>query len=274
MNVQAYIPNRTKFARLFYGLAIVFLLHRAWHHLLLSQLHAPVLTYTNTDLTYIFLKWSGISTFIIQHYAVALLFDVCLVGSAIIAFIFPRKAVPAVTFTILSGMYIVIGYSYLCFHKHNLTGLWWASFMFIAIRKETFTLLFELTRYYALFTYFSAGFWKFYRHVWNAKGHFAVILKADATPYMVEQPGTLKAQLITWLVLHPMLMDSMMLATCFIQISYIIGLFTKRLDWLFFTFAITFHIMSLVLLRAYFIEFSLILITLLPVKYLYHKNDV
>ena len=154
MNPLVYIPNRKYVARLFYGMAIIFLLHRASNHMLLGQLQQPVLTYTSTDITYILLKWLGISQLLVQNILAATIFDMLLVGSAIAAFILPRQNVPAIMFTVLLGVYIVTGYSYLCFHKHNLDGMWWGSLMFWAVRQSTFNLFFDLTRCYALFTYF------------------------------------------------------------------------------------------------------------------------
>lgn len=267
-----YVPNRTKFARIYYGAVVLFLLYRVYYHLMLSQLCGPVLTFTNTDLTYITLKWLGISSFLVQSKIAALSFDICLIGTALMAFVSPRYLPAIIAFTVLMGVYEVVGYSYLCFHKHNLTGLWVASLMFWGIHDKPFEVLFNYTRYYALFTYCSAGFWKFYRGVWNLKNHFVIVLKNDALPYMVEHTTTVKATLLQWLIMHPQMLDNIMLLTCFMQIAYVVGYFTKKLDWIFFLFAILFHLLSLLLLRAYFIEFGIILITLMPLKMLYRQK--
>lgn len=268
------IPDRTKFARLFYGLALVFLFVRWKNSMLLSQLQQPSLTYLSTDNTYIFFALSGITKFLIKHYLVSVLFDILLVGSALVSFLFPKQKISSVVFTILLFVYIVVGYSLLCFHKHNLTGLWFCSLLFLSTTEKGFSLLFELVRCYCLFSYASAGFWKFFRGVWNAKGHFPVIIKNDALGYLVQHPNSFLSEIISWLLAHPALLDNLMMFSCFTQIAFVIGFFTKRFDLFFFLFALCFHLLSLLLLRAYFIEFAVILITLLPLSALYKREKL
>ncbi|HWB62659.1 MAG TPA: hypothetical protein VG603_04040 [Chitinophagales bacterium] len=261
-------------ARIYYGLVIIYLMYRYSTHVLLSQLQIPVLNYVNTDFTYIAFFYTGISTFLAQHHYAALAFDLLLGGTTLAAFLFPSARVLPVLFTFLLGVYEVVGYTFLCFHKHNLTGVWWCSLMFWVVDERGFTPLFYLTRYYCLFTYASAGFWKFYRHIWHLPGHFPVILKSDGLAYLVEHTDGWRTALISWLIVHPDLMNITMTVTCFIQLSFLIGFFTRRLDWFFFLYAIIFHILSFFLLQAYFLEFSVILITLIPVPILYKvKSD-
>lgn len=271
MTLSSLIPDRTKFVRLFYGIALIFLFLRWQNHMLLSQLEQPTLTYLGNDFTYIFFAFSGITKFLGEHHWAAVLFDISLAASALTSFLLPRQRVSSVAFTVLLGIYIVVGYSFLCFHKHNLTGFWFCSLMFLSVTDKGFSLLFELVRYYCLYSYASAGFWKFFREVWDAKGHFSVIMKNDALAYLVQHPGSRLSEIISWLIAHPAYLDNLMMASCFAQLIFVVGFFTKRLDWFFFVFALSFHLLSLLLLRAYFIEFAVILITLLPLRILY-KN--
>ncbi|MFM2307022.1 MAG: hypothetical protein RLZZ367_1691 [Bacteroidota bacterium] len=263
------LPDRHRFARLYYGLVLIYIAHRYFNHMLLSQLQQPQLMYPGTDLTYIFFSWSGVTQFVTGKYWAALGLDILLAVSALTSFIFTRQKISSWVFTTTLFVYIVAGYSVLCFHKHNLTGLWFASLMFLATGETAFSLLFEMVRMYAVFTYASAGFWKFFRGVWNYPGHFPLIVKNDALAYLAQHPDTLLAKILSWLIIHPALLDNMMVLSSFIQISFVIGFFTKRLDKYFLLYALTFHLLSLLLLRAYFFEFSAILITLLPVAYFY-----
>lgn len=273
MKFTLQVPDRIKFARLFYGLALVFLFLRWKNHMLLSQLQQPELTYLNTDITYIFFSWVGITKLLGQNFWLGLALDLSLVGCALISFLFPKQKLSSVAFTIFLFVYIVVGYSLLCFHKHNLTGLWFCSLMFWAVNERGFSLCFELIRYYCLSSYASAGFWKFFRGVWDAKGHFAIIIKNDALAYLVQHPASRLSEIISWLIAHPSSLDRIMMFSCFAQIAFVIGFFTKRLDWFFFLFAISFHLLSLLLLRAYFMEFAVILITLLPIPVLYKNRE-
>lgn len=266
------IPNRDKFARLYYGLAVVFLLLRAKNHMLLSQLSAPDLTYLGTDLTYIAFAFSGLSRFLVQNYWVAFTFDLCLIGSALISFLFVRQNISSIVFTVLLAVHVVVGYSYLCFHKHNLTGFWVCSLLFILKDSRGFLILFDLVRFYCIYTYASAGFWKFFRGVWNEPAHFLIVMKNDALAYLVQHPTGLLPTVISWLIAHPQLLDDLMVLSSFAQIFFIVGFFTKKLDWFFFFYAISFHLMALLLLRASFMEFALILITLAPFSFLYKRS--
>lgn len=266
------IPNRTVLARIFYGVAVAFICYRWVNHMLLSQLVNPVLTYVNTDATYIALSYLGIPQLLTHHHSIALVFDLCFFAAALGAFLFPNRQYLPVLFTVLLGIYEVTGYTYLCFHKHNLTGMWICSLMFCVVDPRGFTPMFYLTRYYTLFVYGSAGFWKFFRGIWNLPGHFPVILKTDAMTYMVEHSSGLRYDVIAWLIVHPGLLDEVMILTCFFQISFLIGFFTRKLDWFFFLYAISFHLLAYFLVYASFFEFSVILITLLPLSFLYERS--
>jgi hypothetical protein len=272
MTATPKTPNRILFVRLFYGLTLLFLLFRLKNQMLLSQLQQPELTYLGNDITYIFLDWLGITDLLGQNFWIGLLLDISLFATTILSLIFTRQRITSILFTIILLVYIVAGYSFLCFHKHNLTGLWYCSLIFWFVDEAGFTLSFELVRYYCLFTYASAGFWKFFRGVWDAKGHFALVVKNDALAYLVQHPDSTLGKTISWLIAHPFLLDNLMLVACFAQLAFIIGFFTKKLDWFFLLFALAFHLMSLLLLRASFIEFAVILITLLPISYLYRKS--
>jgi hypothetical protein len=263
------LPDRDKFARLFYGVTLIHFLFRWKYELFISQLQRPELTYLGTDPTYILLAFTGITKFLGDHYLAALLFDLSLVLSCVACLAFPRRIIFCVAFTMLLGLYIVVGYSFLCFHKHNLDGLWFCSLIFLSVEKKNFYFLFELIRGYCLYAYASSGFWKFYRHVWNDAGHFPVILKNDALAFLVQHPGALHSKIISWFIVHPQLLDTSMIFICCIRLGYVVGFFTKRLDWFFLSFALIFHLMSIFFLRAYFMEFSVILLTLLPLSYFY-----
>lgn len=135
----------------------------------------------------------------------------------------PKTKFSSIAFSILLFVYIVVGYSFLCFHKHNLTGLWFCSLMFMSSSEKGFSLWFELVRLYCLFSYASAGFWKFFRGVWDTKGHFAIIIKNDALAYLVQHPSSRLAEIISWLMAHPSLLDNMMMFSCFAQLAFVIG---------------------------------------------------
>src|ERR1700722_6084714 len=151
------LPNRTKFARIFYGLSVIFLIIRWKNHLLLSQLQQPLLISVGSDYTYLLFALSGLTRFLSQHYLAALVFDICLTASAVFAFIFPLQNKFSIVFTILLTVYIVVGYSFLCFHKHNLDGLWFCSLIFLPATTTGFSIMFRLVRYYCLFAYASSG---------------------------------------------------------------------------------------------------------------------
>jgi hypothetical protein len=267
------IPRRLILARVYYGAVLFFLASRFFSKVLLSQLESPVLTDVGTDYTYITLYLTTIPGFITSHYVVALLFDISLFLVTLAAFLFPNRKYLPLAFTLLVGVYEVVGYTFLCFHKHNLTGVWWCSLMFCVIDDEGFVAMFNLTRYYCLFVYASSGFWKFFRGVWDLPGHLPVIIKTDALPYMVEHPGTALTAFLAWLNCYPDILNVAMIITSLVQLTFLIGFFTRRLDWFFFIFAVSLHVFSYYLLHAYFMEFTILLITLLPLSRLYKTGE-
>ena len=74
--------------------------------------------------------------------------------------------------------------------------------------------------------------------------------------YMVEHSTGFRSQLISWFIMHPGTLDNIMTLTCFIQLSFVIGFFSRRLDWFFLLYAISFHVLAYFLVYAYFFEFS------------------
>jgi len=99
--------ERSTLQRLAFAGVLLSLVYRWWAHSLMGQLAEPVLVYPYVDLTYWGLHLMNVPQWISGHYVVAVLFDALLFGAALGSFIFTRKRIFPIVFTLLYLIYFV-----------------------------------------------------------------------------------------------------------------------------------------------------------------------
>jgi hypothetical protein len=242
--------------------------------MMLHQLQQPILVNPGLDKSYQLLLMTGLPQLLVSNFNAALTFDCTLFILPLACIFFPKRVWLSVLFSMLLFLFVITEYSYLCFHKHNLVGLFIASLLPCFSREKSFTFAIESFRFYILFVYASSAFWKIFRgHSFN-QGHLHSIIAADAAAFLYHQPHSKLASVIRWLLKHQSVTDLMMKSTIVFQASYVIGFLTKRVDLFFLFGAILFHLISAFLLRAYFGDFTVLLVVLVPWHWLFAKLKV
>ena len=254
--------SQDKLSTIFYSAFLFFWTIRFFNDLWLFQQLSPPVFYTGHDLSFQLLNSFDFVHAASQSFAISLIIDLCLVAAALFALIWKRKYWPNIAFSILLLSYIFLHYGALGAHKHNLSGLWFSSLIFMWKKDNSFAQAFKALRYFAIYAYASAGFWKIYRSCFNYDNFFSTILKSHNALFMYVHPESLKAKVVGFLLNHASLGDLLFQCMTIGELLFLIALFTTKFDKLLVYFAIGFHTVSYFLVNVYFYEFTLILIPL------------
>jgi hypothetical protein len=132
--------------------------------------------------------------------------------------------------------------------------------VFMVRKDETFNVLFEGLRYFFLFFFTSAGIWKlalggiFHYHEMSG------ILLYQHNQLLTNSPGYWQAEMVLWLIKHPMVSYLLYLLVMLIELFFITGFFTKRFDRLLIVFFIIFLVTDYLVMRiTYFDALPLVL---------------
>lgn len=251
--IQAQIDLR---ARYFYlGSAAVLVLSFI-SNVLFSQLSRPVLIDPGIDNTYWLIHWLGIPQAVTRSVVWAPVWDLVLFFSALAAAAISRRRIYAIIFSVLLFIWHITLSTYSMHHYHTLVGMLILSVPFWCGAGERFTYLWEAARYYFFFMFASAGLWKLTRGAIFDPHQMVAILKAQHAQYLFDYPDGLFAPLYTYLISHAALSQAILITMMLIQLSFLGGFFTKKLDraylYIFILFIIlnylVMHISSLPLL--------------------------
>src|SRR5207244_1109367 len=102
--------------------------------------------------------------------------------------------------------------------------------LFIPADKKTFSLLFEGLRYFFLFFFASAGLWKLAQGGFFSLSEMTGILLYQHAQLLSNSPGYWQSELILYLIQHPKLSYLLYLSTTILELSFLIGFFTKKFD--------------------------------------------
>jgi hypothetical protein len=258
-----YYNNREKMARLIFSWLLLILIFFYFNHSLLFQLQEPVLIYPESDNSFWLLHIFRFPQLIIKHHWFALAFDIFLIGSVIYVIIVPGE--------VIFNRFVIIGLwiSYICYcsaaGKHYAQiGYLLAPIPFLAIEERRFNLLWEGLRYWICFLYLSAGVYKIYYGGFGYIENMSHILQQENATWFIFNQHGIQADTIRYLIIHPGIAHFFFRLTTIIDLSLLIGFFTRRFDRWLLLGLILFHLGNLYLLHISFVEQSLIFAPFLP----------
>ena len=258
-------PNypRQLMARIIFAWLFIVLAYFFFNNSLLSQLKAPVLLKPGIDNGFWLLHILHIPQFILQQPAVAILFDLLLTVSCIICIAVPQQRF----FTIITVVAIWI--FYVCYSsaagkQYAQIGYLLAPIPFLALQQNKFNFCWEGFRYWVCFLYLSAGFYKIYFGGFAADNTMSQILMEMNAEWFVFNQHSFQANCIDWLIQHQHFSQWLYRIAVLIDISVIIGFFTKRYDKWLMIGLISFHVGNYFLLHISFVEQSLIFAPFFP----------
>lgn len=232
---------------------------------LLSQLQQPVLISPQSDNTYWLLHILNIPQWLMHHNWTAFSFDILITCSCLVCIFVPDQRL----FTIITvaGMWLL----YICYcsaaGKHYAQiGYLLAPMPFLALKNNKFDLLWEGLRYWVCFLYTCAGIYKIYYGGFTSADNMANILQHMNAEWLFFNWSGFHSDIIKYLIENPTLSQLLYRAAALVELSLIIGFFTKKYDSCLFWMLLAFHLGNFFLLHVPFVEQSLIFAPFLPWK--------
>lgn len=260
-----FTPEQRKFlVRIFFGWVLVALLWRWNDHAMLSQLEGPVLGNVYKDLTFWLFQGLGVQSTLTGHRMVGLAFDVVLTASAALAVVFPHRVIFPRIYSVAILAYFITHTTYANHHYRPIIGLLVAGLPFLFRSLERTTFMLQAVRYYILFVYTSAGAYKVLRGSWMVHDQMTGIIENTQLELLLAHPDGWHAQLFTWLLLHEWAGWALFFLATVLELTFIIGFFTRRWDVLLFCTAITLHIGFFFTMDFFAFELIVLDLTLLP----------
>ena len=263
--------RRNLICRLAFIFILFSLLYSYASHTLIHQLKSPVLKFPYVDLSYWMFHLAGIPELISGNYTLALLLDLCLFVFCILTILFPsRKTFPAFFFSAYI-VYFFIFNSYGAHHTHSKIGILLMPVPFL-FKKESFSYVWKGLRYFLLFAYSAAFFWKLFRLSWLQDNQGILIMKRNFVAYLYYHPDTSAAHFYQWLLQHPAIVNSVFAAGFIAEGCFIAGFFTNRVDKWLLVLSILLPLGFLVLADAFFVELLILSLTLYFPAKLYREK--
>lgn len=179
---------------------------------------------------------------------------------------FGRKTV-AIILLMINLIYISL---FVVFPTTSVEGsIAWLLFpaLLIATGLRSFWLMLHALRYFLLYFFASAGIWKLIQGgVWHTE-QMSGILLYQHKEYLVSSPAAWFTQVTYWLIDHPGLSYILYLAATLLELSFIIGFFTHRLDGVLLVLALLFLVMDVLIMRIHYWEIGPLLLTLYYSRY-------
>jgi hypothetical protein len=245
-----------------YLLALYMFFYRLISHSMLSQLSHPLFMFNQTEWYYMFLQASHLPQLITGNAVLSALADVSILVYAIL-FLLSFRRLYAVLFSVMVLFYfstynLVTGH-----HYHSMVGLLVISVPFWFKDEERFNNLWQLVRYYFLYLFASAAFWKIFRGSVFYTEQLSNILKSQQLNLLLQNPDSIKAHIAQYLIANPQVSHVLLIATILLQLSFLSGFFTRRFDMILFWLAIVFCVANYLVMGIISFELLILNLTLL-----------
>jgi hypothetical protein len=252
-------------ARCIFAWLTLILFYFFFTHSLVHQLVQPVLKYPGSDNTFWLVYATGIPSFFMQHKWAALLFDVALIASCILAVIFPQKKIFSLIATVGSWL-LYIFYCSAAGKHYAQIGYLITPLAFVVLNEKKFDLLWNLVRYWVCFLYTFAGLSKLFYGGFAFEGTMSnILLQHQALGNVFLEDGW-RHTLSHYLIENPGIAQLFYRLAAIFEAACIVGFFTKKFDKWLLLGLVSFHVGNFFLLNISFVEQSLIFAAFLPWK--------
>ncbi len=264
LSTQSYYP-RQLMAPVIFSWLFVILIYFFSTNSLLSQLQQPVLIDPESDNTFWLLHILRLPQWLLQHRGAALAFDIILTCSCIICIFVPGQRI--FTRITVVGIWIL----YVCYctaaGKHYAQiGYLLVPIPFLVLKTEKFSLLWDGIRYWICFLYTCAGLYKLYYGGFAYPLNMSHILQQMNAEWLFFKPTGFQADIIAYLAEHPGLSQWFYRMAALMELSLLIGFFTRKFDRFLLYGLFVFHLGNFLLLHIPFVEQSLIFAAFFPWK--------
>ena len=254
--------GRNAAQRIVFAGLLLYLLFAGFNGGFISCLQNPELKYLSVDNTFWLAHIIGLPQFFSAYFpSVALQSVMMLTG--VLAIIFPGNRWFPFLFWLSVTLFGITFYSYSGSHNHDLMALWLLPIPFLVKKLKSFDLLFEGLRYYFLFTFVSAACWKIFRgHVFD-HGHMVKILKQQLVHKLSYGFDSFTNAISYTLINNPSFSKTLLYLTIGLQLSFIIGFFTKKMDGYLVFVVLLFVISNVFVMNIFSFAYLLFVLTLI-----------
>lgn len=224
-----------------FGFALLVLYYRFISASILSAMSQPPFIFEENEVAYKCFLISGIPQFITSGTLVPALFDVCWYALPIL-FLLTTERIYAILFSTVTLIYFLTYNVATAHHYHGLAGLLIITVPFWTKKEESFRFLWEAARYYWLYIFASAALWKIFRSSLFYIDQLPNILKSQQINLLLQHPDTFKAHVVQHLIANPSTAHLVLIVAVLLQLSFLIGFFTRKFDNYLFWLAIIFSI--------------------------------
>jgi hypothetical protein len=238
--------------------------------LFLYQLQ-PAFFYTRKDLvTWLFMQ-TGIHQWLLNNPGRCVLFDALFYSIPLLYLLiykYVSKLASAVAIIMLSVNWFYVQ-CYTLYPSNSIEGhIAWLFFpvVFIPADKKTFILLFDGLRYFFLFFFASAAIWKVAQGGLFNISQMSGILLYQHKELLASSPGYWQSDFLLWLIQRPQLAYLLYLSAALLELSFIVGFFTRKYDRLLLVLLVIFLVMDHLIMRITYYEIAPMALTLMFLK--------
>ena len=259
--------QRIILTRIVIGLMLIFLFIRFFQHATPSGMASPPLFTIGLDITYWFYKLTNIPTPAIESPAGAILFDLLLFCSGILAFIFPLRRAFIISFSVLVFIYGLSFNAYGMHHAHAFGGMMIVLIPFWFADHSGFYLLWQGIRYYTCYIYVASFIWKaLVSHTAFYWQQGTNTFKINLVEYLYHNPTGLLTSFYRWCIREDWFLNVGNLTIVLLEAAMLIGFFTKKWDRYLFWIPVWIHVTTYFFSDVMFLELLVLDISLLSIS--------
>lgn len=254
------VENRSVIQRFFFAIFFLILLYKLYAALLISQVGMNPIVYQEIDVTYWMFMIAGIPD--IMNGPVAIIFDILLLCSCLASCIFPTQRITAIVFFCFYFIYFIL-FNMTAGHHYANVAIIIISFAFI-FKDKLFGFSLQFSRFAFLFVMCSAAIWKIARGNFFYPHQLEMIMLSHNLDTIVTVDKTIRYQIVKWFIQNPFWSHTAWITMIIMELSFIIGFFTMRMDKLLLIIYILFAIAGFLLTGIFALENILFLFILHP----------
>lgn len=257
------INERKKFSFVVFSWLLVIFIYRFFSDSLLHQLQQPVLITPEIDNTYWLFHYLQVPEWLTQNHGAAMLFDSVLFALIMGCIFYSGIRILPLMLLVLLWTYFIV-FNTFAGHHYYYVGFLFVIIPFLAREKKNHDLLFDAVRYLFCFLYTSSGLYKLIRGVPFNPEQMQSILMNDNASEIYHNPESFHSDAILYFIQHPSLSQTIFICAMLIELSFLLGLFTKKYDlWLLLGLTV-FHTGNYFMTGIPFLEQSVIFLLFLP----------
>ncbi len=242
-----------------------------WHQRLFFQFE-PVYFTHNRDLFELLIISTNLPNFLIQHPQFFWYLDFTLITlslSVVIHFIILKKnnVLLSLCFSIYLFFYFLLQNTFIQIHLESYVAYVLLSLLFLISNETQFYKLITLVRWVFLYVFVSAALWKIFRGAVFYPLHMKNLLIMQHATYLSSGCDSLLCNGFRWLIENWAVSQGLYIAATVLELSFIIGFFTKKYDLILLVLAILFFLADHLLMFIPYWQIMISGITLIPFLY-------